>query len=510
MVMLANGERVNNKQIEETKGPANDDRDEKEDVGFRLDDPSSLKGRPGIDDRWNTRYVIPDRRPSRSLEESPSMELDLTGFRKQTNIPGTSPETWFPKMTGTSALDVIAASAGPIDSVSDTFASRPQAPGANKLSTLHGVQRHSLPSRPSTLDPPDFASLAANNAMMMPLMTVGVGMMGSGGPMGYDASGTINSPDPNLQMQPETDRCFGLEETWLRQCAAPIQVYLELESTTDNSTIDAMRNNSSKQEDRKEFREYAKKLMLAEANVQLHSDTQALKNQLSKLQNTAESQRQMQLQMQAVAYQASLRNQNPNQQPNLINARSPQHQLAQQPVDAPPLPSYMRPRRFSNNAAQAVDGSLQLRLGPIPDSDFRASAPKSNIPSFMMNRPGSLISQAGESSGGSVRPLAPFDMAQTLNGMLSDITDASKVQVEPTDEQSAATYANAGLVSLGNGNAMNGIPNPTKLGAMSHGPDYYDPSSPDGPEPSELQTSGPEKCTRLLNSWLYKCALSPL
>ena len=46
--------------------------------------------------------------------------------------------------------------------------------------------------------------------------------------------------------------------------------------------------------------------------------------------------------------------------------------------------------------------------------------------------------------------------------------------------------------------------------SLYQGPDLYDPNSPWGPEPYPEQSSGPEKCYRLLNSWLYKCALSPM
>ena len=55
---------------------------------------------------------------------------------------------------------------------------------------------------------------------------------------------------------------------------------------------------------------------------------------------------------------------------------------------------------------------------------------------------------------------------------------------------------NAGMVGLGAGVGM--------------GPDLYDPMNPYGPEPYPDQTTGAEKCYRLLNSWLYKCALSPM
>ena len=45
--------------------------------------------------------------------------------------------------------------------------------------------------------------------------------------------------------------------------------------------------------------------------------------------------------------------------------------------------------------------------------------------------------------------------------------------------------------------------------SLYNGPDLYDPQLPNGPEPVP-QTTGPEKCYRLLNSWIYKCAVSPM
>ena len=45
--------------------------------------------------------------------------------------------------------------------------------------------------------------------------------------------------------------------------------------------------------------------------------------------------------------------------------------------------------------------------------------------------------------------------------------------------------------------------------SLHNGPDLYDPQGPNGPEPVP-QTSGAEKCYRLLNSWLYKCAVAPM
>jgi hypothetical protein len=111
---------------------------------------------------------------------------------------------------------------------------------------------------------------------------------------------------------------------------------------------------------------------------------------------------------------------------------------------------------------------------------------------------------------GNTRP--GFDFKGTLDKMTQDMLAASKVQVEQTDEQAAATYASEGLNGMmgGGSTTIGGLGNPTKQGTIPRSPDYYDPSGPDGPEPSDLQTSGPEKCTRLLNAWLYKCAISPL
>ncbi len=48
------------------------------------------------------------------------------------------------------------------------------------------------------------------------------------------------------------------------------------------------------------------------------------------------------------------------------------------------------------------------------------------------------------------------------------------------------------------------------LVAQTLGPDMYNPWVADGAEPDEFQVSGPEKCTRLMNNWLWKCAMSPM
>ena len=90
------------------------------------------------------------------------------------------------------------------------------------------------------------------------------------------------------------------------------------------------------------------------------------------------------------------------------------------------------------------------------------------------SRDGKQVGEASPGRGG--RPQAPAQAADPIFKLMGSM--------------------NAGMMGL--------VP------SVNQGPDLYDPMSPFGAEPHPDQTTGPEKCYRLLNSWLYKCALSPM
>jgi len=320
----------------------------------------------------------------------------------------------------------------------------------------------------------DMSSSVQKNAMMMPLISVGTALMGSGGPVGYDASGMMMTSDLNNQMQPETDRCFGLEETWLKQCSAPAQVYLEIESTVGPGAASKEDKGANDKQARAEIR----------SAMFVESKTQFGEKQVHDIFRKAWKQKQM-----------------------LIRAKN----------QLPLRFGKTQGAAHSNNPEKAFFGSSVSFLQLPGDATKTGSEAR-----FMLQRPGSVTS--GESSftlqpthvPGTASALATgsrpgFNFDQSINGMLSDVTAASKVQVEQTDVQTMASYASEATKGLmGQASAMGGVPSPMNVGTITAGPDYYDPTGPDGAEPSELQTSGPQKCTRMLNAWLYKCALSPL
>ncbi len=59
-----------------------------------------------------------------------------------------------------------------------------------------------------------------------------LGMMGYAGPYGYDPFGPGQSMDPYAQSMPETNSCYQLLETWLRQCSAQPESFLEISAVT--------------------------------------------------------------------------------------------------------------------------------------------------------------------------------------------------------------------------------------------------------------------------------------
>ena len=107
---------------------------------------------------------------------------------------------------------------------------------------------------------------------------------------------------------------------------------------------------------------------------------------------------------------------------------------------------------------------------------------------------------AGAGSAG--RPQAPSDASAPS---AASAALAAAMPAAAAVASAAAAPGTSGFKLMGTMNAgMMG------LGAsLYNGPDLYDPQGPNGAEPVP-QTTGPEKCYRLLNSWIYKCAVSPM
>ena len=107
---------------------------------------------------------------------------------------------------------------------------------------------------------------------------------------------------------------------------------------------------------------------------------------------------------------------------------------------------------------------------------------------------------AGTGSAG--RPQAPSDASAPS---AASAAIAAAMPAAAAVASAAAAPGTSGFKLMGTLNAgMMG------LGAsLYNGPDLYDPQGPNGAEPVP-QTTGPEKCYRLLNSWIYKCAVSPM
>ena len=105
--------------------------------------------------------------------------------------------------------------------------------------------------------------------------------------------------------------------------------------------------------------------------------------------------------------------------------------------------------------------------------------------------------------GAAGRPQAPAQAASAASAA-SPLASAA-APLAAAAAAAAAAPSTSGFQLMGTLNAgMMG------LGAsLYNGPDLYDPQGPNGPEPVP-QTTGPEKCYRLLNSWIYKCAVSPM
>ena len=145
----------------------------------------------------------------------------------------------------------------------------------------------------------------------------------------------------------------------------------------------------------------------------------------------------------------------------------------------------------SSDAAAAAASPVESPVEEETDSQMLyergVAALPSSLRSWLEAMPSLTTDQkqswyAGVAGGG--RPQAPAEPAR-----------ASAAQPPATSGFRLMGTLNAGMMGLG--------------AALSNGPDLYDPQGPNGPEPV-AQTTGPEKCYRLLNSWIYKCAVSPM
>eukprot|EP00300_Choanocystis_sp_HF-7_P009007 c16218_g1_i1.p1 GENE.c16218_g1_i1~~c16218_g1_i1.p1 ORF type:complete len:421 (-),score=40.86 c16218_g1_i1:65-1327(-) len=246
-----------------------------------------------------------------------------------------------------------------------------------------------------------------------------LGMMGYSGPYGYDPFGPGQSQDPFSQSMPETNSCYQLLETWLRQCSAQPEAFLEITTITAAPT-----DSAPETADPKAPKENALVVKIAKdgaITTQMNSDS------------------------------------------------SPQ-------------------------AAVAVDHSSFLELGefapevsrkPLSDTERQHAM---SLLAQIMSTQASALTQSQSNPGFGSRPAPPANPGAPA----APAGPAAPGMFDQIATGTGMTPAMGGLVS------------------QTLGPDTYNPWVADGAEPDEFQISGPEKCTRMMNNWLWKCAMSPL
>lgn len=254
-----------------------------------------------------------------------------------------------------------------------------------------------------------------------------LGMMGYAGPYGYDPFGPGQSMDPYNQAMPETNSCYQLLETWLRQCSAQPEAFLQiLGFVAGAGSSDAPLNTSKKVEVR---------ITLGDSGVTVHNIS-SNSSVTTKFEDNG-------MGVDAVGSGAVLDDNAIDHAVSLLE----QIATAMQIDPTQYAPQHERPGQR--------DPFASLRGGPS-----RPSAPNSNP-------------KSPSDPGAPAPPSKP--------GMFDNIMSGAGM-----------TPAMGGLVS------------------QTLGPDTYNPWVADGAEPDEFQISGPEKCTRLMNNWLWKCAMSPM
>jgi len=253
-----------------------------------------------------------------------------------------------------------------------------------------------------------------------------LGMMGYAGPYGYDPFGPGQSMDPYSQSMPETNSCYQLLETWLRQCSAQPESFLEISSVTT--------------------------ITPGHATTQLNStDAKSFKIHIS----------------------------NNGSREVGSSASSHIHQDAEIDHGAP-LPDYARMHAVS--LLEQVANVLNIDMS-------KYAPPRPTMPMLRGSRPAAPLMGGG---GGS-------------NPSPNEPATGSK----PQAPEGPAPPSRPGMFD----NIMSGAGMTPAVGGMvsqTLGPDTYNPWVADGAEPDEFQVSGPEKCTRLMNNWLWKCAMSPM
>lgn len=251
-----------------------------------------------------------------------------------------------------------------------------------------------------------------------------LGMMGYAGPYGYDPFGPGQSMDPYAQSAPETNSCYQLLETWLRQCSAQPESFLEISSTTSENVIT---NTTSSVFSNKEF------------SIAVAGNGSRVVNSFMNVSN-ADQQKIVDFDDRLVQMHVISLLEQISQVMNLDVSRYGPQGSPQRPNQAGSIPQNMFPLRGAGR--------------PIaPGQPGDPNSPNTPSDPAAPNKPGM------------------FDQIMSGAGM---------------------TPAMGGLV------------------AQTLGPDTYNPWVADGAEPDEFQISGPEKCTRLMNNWLWKCAMSPM
>jgi hypothetical protein len=270
-----------------------------------------------------------------------------------------------------------------------------------------------------------------------------LGMMGYAGPYGYDPFGPGQSMDPFSQAMPETNSCYQLLETWLRQCSAQPESFLEISSETTMLAISP------------EARGKAAIKLSSSSGVtlqQLHDNGTLIEQNFPLMES-------QELFHKFVALEPLIN----------VDAMANDDFLVQ-------MHAISLLEQISN-----VMGMDVSKYTPPQLHQQQYRGPQQQQPSFSHDTFLGL-------RGGAGRPLVPnFPSAPA-----GPITPSRPGMFDQVATGAGMTPAMGGLVS------------------QTLGPDSYNPWVADGAEPDEFQVSGPEKCTRLMNNWLWKCAMSPM